>query len=64
MTDIILINPPLDIADGRLVRNNQFSLPQTPLGLLWIGAVLEKNNYSVRVIDLLVEKIKKPILFV
>jgi radical SAM superfamily enzyme YgiQ (UPF0313 family) len=51
MSDILLINPPLyDTAQlGKLDCDAQFS---PPLGIAYIAAILEQNNYEVKALDL------------
>lgn len=45
----LLINPPYPFME----------FPIIPMGLLYLGAVLEQNNYEVEVLDLLVSKYSK-----
>ncbi|MEW6088090.1 MAG: radical SAM protein [bacterium] len=46
---ILLISPPYTLMKGRINR----AVP--PLGLAYIGAVLEKNNYHVKIVDAALE---------
>ena len=50
MVDVLLVNP--------LERAKAFSFGgMLPLGLAWISAVLEKNEFEVEICDLEVEKV-------
>ncbi len=52
--DILLIQPPLPSfnAKGFLKVDRPIFQVVPPLGLCYIAAVLEKNNYAVRILDM------------
>ncbi|PIU68056.1 MAG: hypothetical protein COS84_02050 [Armatimonadetes bacterium CG07_land_8_20_14_0_80_40_9] len=55
MSDVILIMPPNNFTDMIKVRNNQknkgFYVNYPPLGLAYLAAVLERENFKVKIID-------------
>ena len=54
MNRIILINAPISFESNKIVGDENLS---EPLGLMYIAAVLEKNRYSVKIIDVGAEKL-------
>ena len=54
-TDVLLINPPWVSKDENIWHGIKAAMP--PLGLLTIAAQIEKHGYSVKVIDVHVEKL-------
>ena len=55
MTRILLINPPVT------TTRNETIGPNPPLGLAYIAAYLEQENYKVSILDALAEGIENPI---
>lgn len=53
ITDVVLINPPLYYEGGTPIV---LDVSYPPLGILYLAAVLEKNNIRVKVIDVGAEK--------
>lgn len=55
MSDVILIMPPNNFTDMIKVRDNQknkgFYVNYPPLGLAYLAAVLERENFKVKIID-------------
>ena len=52
MTDVILINPITSLSELTTLQERKNLVLSPPLGLLYIAAVLEKEGYSCRVIDM------------
>jgi radical SAM superfamily enzyme YgiQ (UPF0313 family) len=54
MLDLLLVHPPItDFSKKRVIKDYLYELQlEPPLGLCYIGAVLEKNNYKVRILDM------------
>ena len=47
---VILVQPPEDL-ERLLGKGKHFVMPVPPVGLMYIGAMLEKNGYHVGLLD-------------